>query len=83
MKGTKEYNEKNVEIYRKEHVNILRGTHEYIERNAGIYRRCHEKTSYVYNFALSFYCMNGSMEGRYTNYKNSSMRKSESEKLII
>ncbi len=26
-----------------------------------IYRCCHEKTSYVSNFALSFYCMNGSM----------------------
>ncbi len=32
------------------------------------YRHCHEKT-YVSNFALSFYCMNGSIEGRCTNYK--------------
>ncbi len=30
------------------------------------YRRCHEKSSYVSNFASSFYCMNGSIEGRYT-----------------
>ncbi len=35
------------------------------------YRLCHEKT-YVSNFALSFYCMNGSIEGGCTNYKNSS-----------
>ncbi len=36
-----------------------------------ISRRRHEKTSYASNFALSFYCMNGSLEGRCTNYKNS------------
>ncbi len=35
-------------------------------------RRRHEKTSYVSNFALSFYCMNESIEVRCTNYKNSS-----------
>ncbi len=39
----------------------------------GSNRRCHEKTSYVSNFVLSFYCMNGSIEGRCTNYKNSSV----------
>ncbi len=38
-----------------------------------LYRRCHKKTSYVSNFTLSFYCMNGSIEGRCTNYKNSSV----------
>ncbi len=42
-----------------------------------VYRRCHEKTSYVSNFALSFYCMNWSIEGRCTNYKNSSVCNSD------
>ncbi len=41
------------------------------------YRRCHEKPSYVSNFALSFYCMNGSIEGRCSNYKNSSVCNSD------
>ncbi len=40
-------------------------------KEAVAYRRCYEKTSYVSNFALSFYCMNGSIEGRCTNYKKS------------
>ncbi len=35
------------------------------------------KTSYVSNFALSFYCMNGSIEGRCTNYENSSVCNSD------
>ncbi len=38
---------------------------------------CHEKTSYVSNFALSFYCMNESIEGRCTNYKNFSVYNSD------
>ncbi len=41
------------------------------------FRHCHEKTSYVLNFALSFYCMNGSIEGRCTNHKNSSVCNSD------
>ncbi len=41
------------------------------------YRHCHEKTSYVSNFALSFYWMNGSIEGRCTNHKNSSVCNSD------
>ncbi len=36
-----------------------------------------QKTFYVSHFALSFYCMNGSIEGRCTNYKNSSVCNSE------
>ncbi len=42
-----------------------------------VYRRCHEKISYMSNFALSFYCMNGSIEGKCTNYKNSSVCNSD------
>ncbi len=41
------------------------------------HRRCYEKTSYDSNFALSFYCMNGLIEGRCTNYKNSSVCNSD------
>ncbi len=41
------------------------------------YPRFHEKTFYVSNFALSFYCMNGSKEGRCTNYKYSSVCNSD------
>ncbi len=40
-------------------------------------RRCHEQTSYVSNFALSFYRMNGSIEGRCINIKNSSVCNSD------
>ncbi len=34
-------------------------------------RRCHEKTSYVSNYASLLYSINGSIEGRYINWKNS------------
>ncbi len=42
-----------------------------------IYRRCHEKTSYVSNYASLLYCMNGSVEGRHIDWKNFSMCKSD------
>ncbi len=55
---------------------VIRVIHHFYQ-NYSTYRRCHEKTSYVWNFAWSFYCMNGSIEGRCTNYKNSSVCNSD------
>ncbi len=71
------YIERNIWIYRTQYMDIwtqyIDYRTQYMDILNAIYFHCHEKTSYVSNFALSFYCMNGSIEDRCTNYKNSSV----------